>query len=219
MSRTVAYVRVSSKGQNHAMQVGAIEREAAARGASIAKWYAERMTAKSLDRPMLARLRDDARHGRVYAVYLFKLDRLTRSGVGDTFRVIDEFRRAGVTLVSVSDDLTIRPGDGVDVATDALVFALSLGAQIERAAINERVAAARSRVESEGGRWGRPRRVGGATVATMRAMQAAGKSIRAIAIATKVHRSSVARALSRKGARKPPAKMPRDRGPHGGASR
>ena len=231
--RTVAYLRVSSKAQSWDLQRDAIRREAQERGHEVASWYTEKISGKTLNRSELAALRDDAQQGRIRRVYVFKLDRLTRSGVGDTFKVVDELRRAGVELVAVADNMTIKPGEG-DVASDVMIFALGLAAKIERVAIDDRISAARTRIEEEGGRWGRPRRVQGATVSTLLAMKLAGKTVRQIAIATKVPRSSVARvlkewassgargrfeALSQKPPPKPVPKRPRDLGSQGGADR
>jgi DNA invertase Pin-like site-specific DNA recombinase len=231
--KTVAYVRVSSKAQTHALQVAAIEREAAARGDVVGAWYAETMSGKALARPELAALRDDAQQGRMRRVYVFKLDRLTRSGVADTFKVVDELRRAGVELVAVADNMTIKPGEG-DVASDVMLFALGLAAKIERTAINDRIAAARTRIEAEGGRWGRPSRVPRIDLVGILTMREAGKTVRQIAVATKIPRSTVARAiaeyaatsvgltramLSQKVGRIYPVRAPRDPSSKGGATR
>ena len=66
----------------------------------------------------------------------------------------------------------------------------------KRAAINERIAAARERVEAEGRKWGRPSRFDAAGLARVKALRVEGRSIREIAVALKVPRSTVARALS-----------------------
>jgi len=203
--RVVAYVRVSSRAQDDASQRSAIERAAWASGDLVGAWYAEKKSGKTLDRLELARLRADARAGAVHRLYVFKLDRLVRSGVADAFAVVDELRRAGVTLVAVADNLTIRP-DREDTTSEVLVFALGLAAKLERAAINDRIAAARERVAAAGGRWGRASTMGRADVAKARAMRDAGKSIRAIAVALKFPRTVVHRALSRK---HPPARPPK----------
>ncbi|MGO9838971.1 MAG: helix-turn-helix domain-containing protein [Polyangiaceae bacterium] len=58
----------------------------------------------------------------------------------------------------------------------------------------ERLATA-ERIEGEGGRWGRPSRMGRAEIERAEAMRAEGRSVRAIAIAMRVPRSTVARAL------------------------
>ena len=125
---------------------------------------------------------------------MFKLDRLVRTGVADTFAVVEELRRAGVTLVAVADNLTIVP-DKEDVVSEVLVFALGLAAKMERTAINDRISAARDRVEARGGRWGRPSRVDRATRARARELQREGKTVREIARALKVPRSTIAREL------------------------
>ncbi|MGO9834567.1 MAG: recombinase family protein [Polyangiaceae bacterium] len=47
MNNSAAYIRVSSRTQDHATQRAAIERAAAARGDSITTWYSEKRSAKS----------------------------------------------------------------------------------------------------------------------------------------------------------------------------
>jgi DNA invertase Pin-like site-specific DNA recombinase len=85
MASAAAYVRVSSRAQTLEMQKAAIVRASAARGDKIATWYAEKQSARTLARAELARLRADARAGAVRRLYVFRLDRLARSGIRDTF--------------------------------------------------------------------------------------------------------------------------------------
>jgi DNA invertase Pin-like site-specific DNA recombinase len=59
----------------------------------------------------------------------------------------------------------------------------------------ERIAIARKRIEAEGGHWGRPRVIDAATVVRARAMRGEGRTIREIATALRVKRSTLARAL------------------------
>lgn len=196
MASVVAYMRVSSRAQDLATQRSAIEKAATAKGDTITDWFSEKRSGKALARPELDRLRALVRDGKVATLYCFKLDRLTRSGVADTYRVVDEFRRAGCALVAVADNLTIRPG-GDDIVSETLVFALALAARLERAAINDRIAAARERLEAEGRPWGRPSRLSPADRARLRALREEGRSLRDIAVAMKVPRSTVARALAK----------------------
>ena len=179
----------------------AILKAAEARGDTITGWYAEKKSGKTLKRPELDRLRADVRARVARRVYVFKLDRLTRSGVADTYTVIQETRTAGCTLIAVSDNLVIQP-DTEDVASEVLVFALSLAARIERAAINERISAARDAVEASGGAWGRPRRMTAAQVQRARELQATGRSVRDISQLVGIPRATVHVALSRKDALK-----------------
>jgi len=194
-----AYVRVSSRSQDTAVQRHSIERAAAARGEAIATWYEEKRSAKSLARPELERLRQNVRTGIVKRLYTFKLDRLTRSGIADTYRVVDELKGEGCELIAVEDNLHLKPSTN-DVVTDVFIFALGLGAKLERTAINERISAARERIEAEGKAWGRPTRLSQADLEQIQAMKSAGRSIRQIAAAVKCPRATVARALRRRAA-------------------
>jgi DNA invertase Pin-like site-specific DNA recombinase len=189
----IAYLRVSSRAQDFATQKAAIERAATARGDAIAVWRSEKRSGKTLARPELDRVRADARGGHIRKLYVFKLDRLTRSGIRDTFEVIEELRGHGVELVSVSDGFAL---DGP--AAEVVLAVMAWAAKMERLAINERISAARERVEAEGRTWGRPRRLDNRTRDQVRTMKAAGRTIREIAVAMKVPKSTVARALSQK---------------------
>jgi DNA invertase Pin-like site-specific DNA recombinase len=129
----VAYIRVSSRAQDLDMQRGAIERAAGARGDAIATWYAEKRSGKVLARPELDRLRADARAGLIQRLYLFRLDRLTRSGIRDTFEVVEELRAHGCHIVTVADGFDL---DGP--AAEAVLAVMAWAAKMERLAINAR---------------------------------------------------------------------------------
>jgi DNA invertase Pin-like site-specific DNA recombinase len=191
-----AYIRVSSKAQDHATQRDAIERLAVVRGEPVATWYAEKLSAKTMARPELQRLLADVSQGRIKTVMVFKLDRLCRTGVADTFKVVSALRSAGATLIAVADNLTIKPDAEGDIASECYVFALSLGAKIERTALNDRIAAARVRVEAEGGSWGRPPALTPAQFETVRRMKLDSRvTVRAIAQAIGISKTIVGRAV------------------------
>jgi DNA invertase Pin-like site-specific DNA recombinase len=190
--RVAAYVRVSSKAQDHASQRSAIEREAAARGDAIEAWYAEKRSGKTLTRPQLEALRRDIRAGRVNRLYVFRLDRLTRSGIRDTFEVIEEFRAHDCEVVSVSDGFALEGPAG-----EIVLAVMAWAAKMERLAINERISAARARLEEEGRRWGRPSRLTPSECQKVRDLASQGLSVRQIAVRVKVGKSVVQRALSR----------------------
>jgi DNA invertase Pin-like site-specific DNA recombinase len=88
--RAAAYIRVSSKSQTLDMQRAAIERAAKARRDTIDEWFSDKQSARSLSRPGLERLRQAAREGRGPRLYVYRLDGLARSGIRDTFEVIEE---------------------------------------------------------------------------------------------------------------------------------
>lgn len=186
-----AYCRVSSRAQDLSTQRHAIERAAKARGDDIKAWHSEKRSGKVLARPELDQVRADARAGLISKLYVYRLDRLTRSGIRDTLEVVQELRQHGCDIVSVADGFDLN-----GPAAEIVLAVLSWASQMERLAINERISAARERVESEGGKWGRPSRFDAAGLAKVKALKAEGRSVREIAMALKVPKSTVARALA-----------------------
>jgi len=168
-----------------------VQRAASARGDTVDSWYSEKRSGKLLARPELDRLRADARAGHLKRVYVYRLDRLTRSGIRDTFEVIEDLRAPGCEVVSISDGF-----DLAGPAAEIVLAVLAWAAKAERAAINERISAARARVEAEGPRWGRPPRLNDEQRGKVFALRSQGRSIREISVAMKVPRSTVARAAS-----------------------
>lgn len=217
-----AYIRVSSKGQDYAMQRLAIERAAAARGDAIGAWYAEKRTAKTLDRPELAKVLAMCRARQVRRLYVFRLDRLTRTGIADTLELVRELRGLGVELVNLSDGFTIPPPgeDGSAARIAELILAiLAWAAQMELLTRRERIAARRELAEERGEAWGRPSRTTLADKERILARAAGGATVRAIAQAERVPRSTVARILlqgSRGVSRNPPPSETPSETPPGG---
>lgn len=190
-----AYIRVSSRSQDTATQRESISRAAAARGHQIGLWSEEKRSGAKLDRPELTKIREAVKAGDVRKLYVFRLDRLTRSGIRDTLEILEELNIYGCEVVSVADGF-----DLAGPAANIVVAVMAWAAEMERLALGERIAAARARVERAGGRWGRPSRVEAHDVASIRARHKKGDTIRAIAQAVKVPRSTVAAVLSEKGA-------------------
>jgi DNA invertase Pin-like site-specific DNA recombinase len=171
-----AYYRVSSKAQTLDMQRAAVERTAASRGDTITEEYAEKVSGKTIHRTELNRLRADVRAGLVRRLYVYRLDRLARSGIRDTFEVIEELRGYRCELVTVSDGFAL---DGP--AAEVILAVMAWAAKMERLAINERIAAARLRIEAAGGTWGRPPSVSREQAERARELVAAGRSLRKVA--------------------------------------
>jgi DNA invertase Pin-like site-specific DNA recombinase len=186
-----AYLRVSSRSQNYETQRASIERAARAQGVKIATWYQETESGKRLARPELERLRVDVRHGRISRLFVFRLDRLTRSGIRDTLALLQELRQNGCAVVSI--------GDGFDLSgpfAEIVVAVIAWAAQMERLAIGERIAASRKRLEAEGRPWGRPtKHIGLVKLVLAERKLAAGHSLRAVAVELGIDRSTLSRAL------------------------
>lgn len=190
-----AYLRVSTGKQDWKLQRDAIARASKARGDRIAKalWFEDRKTGASIERAALQKLRAAVRAGRVGRLYVFRVDRLSRSGIRDTLALVAEFRAAGCELVTIADGFDFN-GPAAEVVLAVMAWA----AQMELRAISERIKAARARVEAKGGRWGRPRALDPGTLAKARTL-AKTKSLRAVAIALKVPRSTLSDALAGRG--------------------
>ena len=186
----VGYVRVSSKAQGHATQRAEIERAARARRDRVVRWYSEKLSGGTMARPVLERLRHDVRAGKVRRLYLYRLDRLTRTGIADTLQVVEELRRHGCEVASVADGF-----DLAGPAAEIVLAVLAWAAKTERLAINERIAAARRRIEAEGGAWGRPRTMDDRQVNRAAALRRSGLSVREVARRMNVPKSTIARAL------------------------
>jgi DNA invertase Pin-like site-specific DNA recombinase len=190
-----AYIRVSTREQDCKLQREAIARACKARGDRIPKalWFEEKKSGASIDRAALKKLRGAVRAGRVARIYVFRIDRLTRSGIRDTLALVEEFRRGGAELVTVADGFDLS-GPAAEVVLAVMAWA----AQMERNAIGERIRAARARIEAEGGRWGRPRALDPATLQRAKKLRRSS-TLREVAIALKVPRSTLADALAGKG--------------------
>ena len=191
--RTAAHIRVSSKSQMLDMQRVALNRAARARGDTITEWYSDKQSASTLSRPGLERLRQAAREGRVHRLYVYRLDRLARSGIRDTFEVIEELKHYHCELVTIADGC-----DLAGPAAEVVLAVMAWVAKMERLAINERITAARVHLEQEGRAWGRPPRLSAKECARIAVLRRRGATIREIAVAVGAPRATVARALSAK---------------------
>lgn len=199
----VAYIRVSSVGQDLRLQRHAIDAAAKVRGDGLS-YRTEKRSATTLSRPVLDALRADVRAGRIKRLYVFRLDRLARSGIRDTFELLDELRKHGCSVITCSDGFDL---DGP--MAEPLIAMMAWAAQMENHARRERQAAAYARKQQAGEGWGRPRRMTEAQEARALKLHEAGRSHRDIAVRLKVPHRTIGRALARllgsKSSRKKPA--------------
>jgi len=149
MSHIAIYGRVSSKRQDLASQIPELEKWAAAQSEEV-RWYRDKFTGKSMDRPGWRKLWTAVDQGEVTKIVVWRLDRLGRTAAGLT-RLFAELRERGIGLVSLKD--------GIDLSTPAgrmLANVLASIAQFETEVRAERVIAgqqaARAAGKSIGGR-------------------------------------------------------------------
>jgi site-specific DNA recombinase len=140
--RAIGYVRVSTdkqadKGVSLEAQAEKIKAMAVVQGADLLDIVIDAgESAKSLDRPGMARLQALVNAGEIQTVIIAKLDRLTRS-VKDLAELLERFQKRGVALVSVAECLDTGSAAG------RLVLNIMVSvSQWEREATGERTATA-----------------------------------------------------------------------------
>jgi site-specific DNA recombinase len=151
-TRTVAYVRVSTDKQaDHGVSLEAQQSKIRAYAELYALDLVEvivdaGVSAKTLDRPGLARALGMLKSGEAAALLVVKLDRLTRS-VRDLGQLVADYFGAtnGPALLSVSEQVDTRTAGG-----RLVLNVLGAVSQWEREAIGERTSAAMRHMASEG---------------------------------------------------------------------
>jgi DNA invertase Pin-like site-specific DNA recombinase len=190
MERFIAiYLRVSSKAQDLKSQEPDLVRWAEAQDKPV-KWYRDKYTGKTMDRPGWCKLEADIRAGKVSIVVCWRLDRLGRTAKGLT-ALFDDLQARKVGLVSLKE--------GLDLSTPAgrlMAHVLASVAQYETEVRGERVRAGQAAARAAGKRWGgsRPGRrvkVTAEQAEVIRRMHTDGAKIAAIARALKLSRPTV----------------------------
>ena len=152
--RVIGYARVSTERQAETgvsldAQAEKIRAMALVQGAELSEIIVESgESAKSLNRPGMTKLLALVDAGKVKAVIVAKLDRLTRS-VKDLCELLERFERRGVALVSVAESL-----DTGSAAGRLVLNIMAAVSQWEREAIGERTRDALMHKRSQGERVG-----------------------------------------------------------------
>jgi len=153
LTRVVIYCRVSTKKeeQNPEMQITACKRFCEQNDLEVVDTYVDYISGRRAKRPQLTRLYKDALYRRFDKVVVWKMDRLSRGGIRETFNAIDKLKSYGIPVVSVTE-----PFLNTDNPTSDLILAvLSWASEQESKNIGERVKAGIERWKKEhpGMRW------------------------------------------------------------------
>lgn len=157
-TQRVAYVRVSSAGQNLDRQLEAV--------GEVDKTYSEYQSAAATsERPELQKAIKYVREGDTLVVA--SIDRLARS-LRDMLTIMEELEQKGVTVEFCTQGLTIRPGGG-DLTTRLILHIITAVAQSEREMIRERQAEGIAIAKQTPGKYpGRKRRLNSEQIREMR---------------------------------------------------
>jgi DNA invertase Pin-like site-specific DNA recombinase len=150
MQKQIAiYIRVSTRRQDTRSQEPELKRwiEAYGDGRTV-KWYRDRATGKTMERPGWKRLEAAIDAGKVSKLVVWRLDRLGRTASGLT-ALFEKLTTCKVGLVSAKDGLDLSTAAGRLIAN-----VLASVAAYENEVRSERVVAGQAAARAAGKRWG-----------------------------------------------------------------
>ncbi len=149
--RVALYARVSTDGQDPALQLAALRAHAVNRGWTIAGEFIDQGYSGAKEkRPALDRLMTAAWAGTVQAVLVWRFDRFARS-VKHLIKALEEFRSLNVNFISLQEQFDTATPIG-----QAMFTIIGAMAQLERDIIRGRVRAGIAVAKARGQRLGRP---------------------------------------------------------------
>ena len=180
---TVGYARVSSTGQDLAVQLEKLE------GAGCDKVFKEKRSGVDAGRPELKRCLEYLREGDTLLVA--KIDRLARS-TSDLYRIISTLTEKGVSFKVIDD-----PSIDTSSRTGKLIMGiLALIAEFENDIRRERQMDGIKKARERGTRFGRKPLLVPETIRQVRKLRKSGKTVPEIMRQTSLSKASVYRALS-----------------------
>jgi len=152
--------------------------------------YTDRMSSTKADRHAFLKMFEDARLKKFDLVLFWALDRFSREGVTETLNYLKVLDGYSVAWKSFTESYL----DSTGMFKEAVIAILAAVAKQEHARLSERVVAGLLMAKREGKVLGRKRII--VDRAKIRAMQANGQSVRAIAAAVGISKSLVANILN-----------------------
>ena len=186
-------MRVNTAGQDHASQLPELKRWAENHDGPT-KWYRDKFTGKTMDRPAMSKMMQALNNGKLKAIVIWRLDRLGRTARG-LCQLFDELRDKRVDLVSLKDGFSLNSAAG---RLHARILASV--AEYETEIRAERVKAGQSAAKANGKRWGgskpgRYLKVSPDQVKAITEMVARGEKIAKVARITGLSRPTIYRVL------------------------
>lgn len=158
-NKAVIYARVSSVGdrQDTTRQVADLTRYAAAAGLDIVAAYEEKASGAKRNREVLADCLEFLKTGKADILLVTEISRLGRS-VRQVVDIVDDLTKLGINIcIQQQGCCTLKPDGTPDPMTTVMVSMFGAFAEMERAAIVDRLQSGR-RIAKDSGkvRFGRP---------------------------------------------------------------
>ena len=191
MERQIAiYVRVSSRQQDTRSQEPDLKRWAEVYADAPVKWYRDKFSGKTMDRPGWNRLEADMVAGKISRIVVWRLDRLGRTAAGLT-ALFEDLQRRRVGFEALRDKVDLSTAAGRLVAN-----VLASVAAYENEVRSERIRAGQAVAHANGKRWGgsekgRRIKVTAEQARSIRRLKDEGEKIAAIARATGLSRPTI----------------------------
>ena len=192
MSGTAIYLRVSTLDQDKGIrsQETALKDYIKGHGIQRVKWYRDKVSGATTNRPAFKRLQRDIFAGKVNTVICWKLDRLSRS-MRDGVNILTEWCDRGVRVVAVAQQIDFNGTVG------KIIAAVLMGiAQMERENLRENTKRGLAAARRRGVRLGRPDTI---DLAQVKKLQGKGIPVSEIARRLGCSRQGVYAAMQRGG--------------------
>ena len=139
----IAYIRVSSSGQNTDRQEFT--------GIQIDKTFTDKCSGSTTNRPQLSKLLEFAREND--HIYVYSMDRLARNSL-DLATLVKDLNDKGIKITFIKESLTFAGNDSP--MSQMLLGIMGAIAQFERAIIKERQSEGIAKAKANGKALGRP---------------------------------------------------------------
>ena len=191
MQRFIAiYLRVSSRRQDTRSQEPDLRRWAEVFADAPVKWYQEKFSGKTMERPGWRRLEADMIAGLVSKIVVWRLDRLGRTAAGLT-ALFEDLQRRNIGFESLRDKVDLSTAAGRLMAN-----VLASVAAYENEIRSERIRAGQAVAMANGKRWGgspkgRRLKVTTEQLQAIHRLKGEGEKVAAIAWATGLSRPTI----------------------------
>jgi len=191
MQRFIAIcLRVSSRQQDTRSQEPDLKRWVEAFADAPVKWYHEKFSGKTMDRPGWRRLETDMIAGMVSKIVVWRLDRLGRTAAGLT-ALFEDLQRRNIGFESLRDKVDLSTAAGRLMAN-----VLASVAAYENEIRSERIRAGQAVALANGKRWGgspkgRRLKVTTEQIQAIHRLKGEGEKVAAIARTTGLSRPTV----------------------------